>query len=109
MIIRDMHHGERHMLKDFLYDAIFVPDDRLPPDKSIIERPELQVYIENFGGRESDRCLVAEVNGEPVDAVWTRIMYDYVQKANYAVRMYVKLGFEIFSENDDEYIMLMKL
>ena len=28
-----------------------------------------------------------------------------VQKANYAVNMYRKLGFEVVSENDDEYIM----
>ena len=155
MIIREMHHGERHMLRDFLYDAIFVPDGMLPPDKSIIERPELQVYIEDFGCRESDKCLAAEVNGEIAGAVWTRIMHDYghidddtpslavsvkrnhrrqgigtalikemincirqsgytraslsVQKANYAVKMYMKLGFEIFSENDEEYIMLIKL
>ena len=29
-----------------------------------------------------------------------------VQKANYAVRMYKKVGFEIVGENDEEYIML---
>ncbi len=32
-----------------------------------------------------------------------------VQKANYAVRMYKKVGFEIFDENDEEYIMVCKL
>lgn len=30
-----------------------------------------------------------------------------VQKANYAVRMYKRLGFEIVDENDEEYIMLI--
>ena len=28
-----------------------------------------------------------------------------VQKANYAVRMYEKVGFKIIDENDEEYIM----
>ncbi|MBR0256577.1 MAG: GNAT family N-acetyltransferase [Synergistaceae bacterium] len=32
-----------------------------------------------------------------------------VQKANFAVNMYKKLGFEIFSENDEEYIMLIQI
>ena len=32
-----------------------------------------------------------------------------VQKANYAVRMYKKTGFEIVGENDEEYIMICKL
>ena len=32
-----------------------------------------------------------------------------VQKANYAVRMYQKVGFEIIDENDEEYIMISNL
>ena len=32
-----------------------------------------------------------------------------VQKMNYAVRMYKKVGFEIYDENDEEYIMICKL
>ena len=32
-----------------------------------------------------------------------------VQKANYAVKMYKKVGFEIIDENDEEYIMVYEL
>lgn len=32
-----------------------------------------------------------------------------VQKTNYAVRMYKKVGFEIIDENDEEYIMICNL
>ena len=32
-----------------------------------------------------------------------------VQKANYAVRMYEKVGFKIVDENDEEYIMVCEL
>ena len=32
-----------------------------------------------------------------------------VQKENYAARMYQKLGFEIIGENDEDYLMLLKL
>lgn len=33
----------------------------------------------------------------------------FVQKMNYAVHMYLKAGFEIVDENDEEYIMICKL
>ena len=32
-----------------------------------------------------------------------------VQKANYAVRMYEKVGFEVVDENDEEFIMVCNL
>ena len=32
-----------------------------------------------------------------------------VQKANYAVRMYQKVGFEVIGENEGEYIMVCRL
>ncbi len=44
---------------------------------SIIDSPELQVYISGFGTQPHDRALVAEVEGNVVGAVWTRVMNDY--------------------------------
>ncbi len=32
-----------------------------------------------------------------------------MQKANYAVKMYLNVGFEIVDENDEEYIMICRL
>ena len=32
-----------------------------------------------------------------------------VQKANYAVKMYKKVGFSVIDENDEEYIMVCEL
>ena len=32
-----------------------------------------------------------------------------VKKENYAVKLYKKLGFEIIDENDEDYLMLLKL
>ena len=75
--IRELRENETELLKDFLYEAIFVPDGEEPPDRGIVEQPELKVYTEDFGAREDDHCLVAELEGRPVGAVWTRIMNDY--------------------------------
>ena len=153
--IRSILEGEVSLLPDFLYEAIFVPEGMSAPPKSILNQPELQVYITDFGKKKDDIGLVAEVDQKVVGAVWVRIMNDYghvdndtpsfaislykdyrgfgigtnlmkemlrilkvrgykqaslaVQKANYAVRMYQKTGFEIIDENKEEYIMLCHL
>ena len=153
--IRELQGTEYPLLKEFLYEAIFVPEGMGPPPRSILDGPELQVYISGFGTQPDDRALCAEVNGTVVGAVWVRIMDDYghidgetpsfaislykeyrglgigtelmermlaileerkyrqaslaVQKANYAVKLYQKLGFEIVDERDTEYIMVKHL
>ena len=76
-LIRPAEPSEYKFLEDFLYQAIYIPEGVIPPERSIIKLPELQVYIEAFGERPGDECLVAEADGRVVGAVWTRIMNDY--------------------------------
>ena len=154
-LIRKLSIEESDLLKDFLYEAIFIPEGVEAPARDIVERPELRIYYDDFGSRPGDHCFAAETEGNVVGAVWTRIMNDYghvddetpsfaisllpdfrnkgigtrlmremlsllkecgykqaslaVQKANYAVRMYEKVGFETIDENEEEYIMVCKL
>lgn len=154
-IIREMEPSEYPILSDFLYEAIFQPDENNLAPRSIIERPELQVYIKDFGQLKDDYCLCAETDGKIVGAVWVRNIKGYgnvddttpefaislykeyrgmgigtalmrqmlaylkqagykraslsVQKANYALKMYLNTGFEIIDENDEEYIMVCEL
>ncbi len=75
--IREMSEEEYGLLDTFLYEAIFVPEGMSAPPKSIIYRPELQIYITDFGKENDDICLVAEVNKKVIGAVWVRIMDDY--------------------------------
>lgn len=77
MKIRKLKDDEIGLLKDFLYEAIFVPEGMEPPDKSIVNQPELALYYDGFGSGPADNCLVAETDGKVVGAVWTRIMDDY--------------------------------
>lgn len=153
--IRKIREDEYKLLEDFIYEAIFIPDGVEPPPKNIINQPDLQVYIKDFGKEKDDICFVAEADDKVVGAVWVRDMHDYghiadgvpsfaislykqyrnfgigtqlmitmldelkkrgyertslaVQKANYAVRMYKKVGFNIIDENDEEYIMVCGL
>lgn len=152
--IREIRENEYYILSEFLYEAIFIPVGMEKLPKAIIEQPELQVYIADFG-KSDDWCLVAEVKEKIVGAVWVRIMNDFghiddetpsfamslyeeyrnmgigtelmrdmleflknkgykqtslsVQKANYAVRMYQKAGFEVIDVNEEEYIMVCRL
>lgn len=154
-IIREIKECEYSLLDEFLYEAIFIPEGVEPPEKSIINLPELQVYVANFGKEKDDICFLADIKGEVVGAVWVRVMNDYghvedgvpsfaislykeyrgcgigtalmkrmlselkqrgnektslsVQKANYAVQMYLNVGFEIVDENEEEYIMICNL
>lgn len=75
--IRTISEGEGSLLQDFLYEAIFVPEGVPAPPKSIINQPELQVYIAGFGKKKDDIGLIAEVDKRAVGAVWVRIMNDY--------------------------------
>ena len=155
MLIRELKTDEAGILKDLLYEAIFIPEGVEPPERSIVELPELRMHYEDFGSGRADVCMVAEDGGRVVGAAWTRIMNDYghvddetpsfaislyreyrgqgigtrlmqgmlgllkskgfrraslaVQKANYAVRMYEKVGFRTVDENAEEYIMVCDL
>ena len=155
MLLRALREDEKELLKNFLYEAIFIPEGVEPPAREIIELPELKIYYEDFGSGRADYCIVAEDEGRVIGAAWTRIMYDYghvdddtpsfaislykeyrgqgigtklmqamldllhengykraslaVQKANYAVRMYEKVGFRTVNENEEEYIMVCRL
>lgn len=154
-IIRPIKKEEIYLLRDFLYEAIFIPEGIKPPAKEVVDLPELKVYIKGFGENKDDYCLIAETNGNIIGAVWCRIMNDYghvdnstpslsislykeyrnkgigkqlmiemimllrnkgykqislsVQKANYAVKMYLKLGFKTIKETEDEFVMVKNI
>ncbi len=76
-IIRNLRKSEICILKDFLYEAIFIPEGMKPLARDIVDKPELRVYTDDFGSRKGDNCLVADFGGKVVGAVWTRIMNDY--------------------------------
>lgn len=154
MTIRPITQAEYPLLENFLYYAIFLPPGAAPPPREIIFKPEIYIYIKDFGGRH-DCGLVAEKDGKIIGAAWTRIIPAYgriddetpelaisvlpehrgqgvgtklmahlfhllcwcgyyrtslsVQKANPAVRLYLRMGYKIIRENQDDYIMVKDL
>ena len=75
--IRELKLEEAKVLDTFLYEAIYIPQGVASPSKEIINKPELQIYVEEFGSKNGDLCFVAEVDSLIVGAVWVRIMNDY--------------------------------
>ena len=68
-VIRSLRKCETNLLKDFLYEAIFIPKGAEPPARDIIEKPELRVYTDDFGIRKGDNCLVADFGGKAIGAI----------------------------------------
>ncbi|MDR0847934.1 MAG: GNAT family N-acetyltransferase [Propionibacteriaceae bacterium] len=76
MSIRRIKPKDYPALSDFLYAAIWVPSDSELPPRSIIEKPELALYIDGFGGKD-DVGLVAKKDGKIVGAAWTRLIHGF--------------------------------
>ena len=76
-IIREINEEEIKLLDRFLYLAIDVHKEEVPPPFGIIYKPELQVYVKNLGKEDNDHILIAEADDKIVGAVWVRIMDDY--------------------------------
>lgn len=77
IMIREIRETEIPMLKDFLYEAVFIPPGAEAPPRAVVDTPELQVYVRDFGRQAADLGLVAEVDERVIGAVWARIMEDY--------------------------------
>ncbi|WP_010662042.1 GNAT family N-acetyltransferase [Marinilabilia salmonicolor] len=73
--IREIESSEIILLEKFLYDAIFISEGMAKPARSITRKPELAVYIKDFG-KSTDYCLVATKKGIPVGAAWSRIFQE---------------------------------
>ena len=150
-MIREIYPTEYECLKEFLYHAIYIPEGIAAPDRSIIEQPDLAVYISGFGKQEGDTAVVSVMDDKIIGCAWARIMNDYghleegmpsiaisvlpayrnqgvgtalltglfnrlqkqgyqavslsVQKANPAMHLYERLGFETVEDHREETIM----
>lgn len=73
--IREIKPSELDKLEDMLYEAIYQPDETNLISREVLEHPEIRAYIDNFGEKKDDYCLVADLNGKIIGAVWTRILW----------------------------------
>ena len=71
IVISEISQSEIYFLKEMLFEAIFVPEGLSNPEREIIEIPEINIYIKDFG-RKDDFCLVAKIEKELIGAIWIR-------------------------------------
>lgn len=154
-MIRDIKTNEIPLLTDFLYEAIFQPEDAPKAPRTVLHEPMIWAYVDRFGTRPGDFCRVAVVDGLIIGAAWSRLGCSYgktdestpelaislypeyrnkgigchllssllktlrengydsvslsVDKTNYAVRMYRKLGFETIADREHDLLMIKPL
>ena len=79
--VREIRESDYACLPEFLFQAIHVPEGVEPPQRSIINDPNIILYIKDFGTQQGDLGMVAkcEVTGQIIGAAWTRIIPAYGQ------------------------------
>lgn len=77
--VRHIRRDEWQLLEDFLYEAIYVPEDFEGeiPRSVIFDDPKCRAAFEGFGSLPDDRAIVAEASGEVVGACWVRTTDEY--------------------------------
>ena len=124
--IRKMRPDETELLREFLYQAIYLPEGVEPPPRSVLDLPQLRVYIDGFGTRAGDCCVVAESvlpehRGRGIGTCLLETLLVCLQEAGYpqvslsvqkdnpALHLYLRKGFAILDEQGTEFLMLRPL
>ena len=98
IIIREILPAEIHKLEDMLYEAIYQPDEYNLIPRSVLEVPEVNAYIKDFGKDLDDYCLVADFEGDIVGAVWVRIISEDVKGYGYVDKQTPEFAISLFKE-----------
>ncbi|MBN2214828.1 MAG: GNAT family N-acetyltransferase [Bacteroidales bacterium] len=92
---REIKKSDYQFLREILYDALFIPEGEKPPDKTVVDLPEISKYIDNWG-LSTDFGIIAHMNEQPVGAIWGRLFNKN------------KKGYGFVDENTPELTMAVK-
>ena len=81
-----------------LYEAIYQPDEDSLIPRSVIDIPEVNVYIKDFGKWKDDYCLVADSDGDIVGAVWVRIISGEIKGYGYVDNQTPEFAISLFKD-----------
>lgn len=112
-MIRPIKSEELILLTDFIYEAIYQKDAANLVPRTVIQEPSIWIYIDGFGSKKDDHCLVAEVDGYIVGAVWVRCIkaFGHVDDSipEFAISVYPQYrGKGIGTKLMKEMLMLLK-
>jgi ribosomal protein S18 acetylase RimI-like enzyme len=86
------------LLESLLYEAIFQPEGAEPLLHDIIKKSEIYNAVCDFGKKQGDFCLFAELNGKTVGGAWMRISDDEPTSYGYIDSETPELVIAVFKE-----------
>jgi ribosomal protein S18 acetylase RimI-like enzyme len=86
------------LLENLLYEAIFQPEGAEPLPRDIIKKPEIDSAIRDFGKKEGDFCIFAELDGKTVGGAWMRISDDATKSFGHIDSETPELVIAVFKE-----------
>jgi ribosomal protein S18 acetylase RimI-like enzyme len=86
--IRPITPADEPFLWEALYHAIYVTPGDAPPERDVVNRPELARYVRDWGdANDLGFVAVSEENQQPIGAAWIRLLtgdnrgYGYIDDA----------------------------
>jgi len=98
LAIRHFNKHDFPILQKLQYEAIFIPEGVETPPFEIIQQPEIEVYIRNFGEKQDDCCLLAEIDGKIIGGVWVRILSGEIKGFGYVDDETPEFAISLFKE-----------
>ena len=73
MLFRIAEPTDEPVLREMLYEAVFVPPGATPPPRSIVMEPELYRYVSDWGRPGDDGIIAVALGGAAIGAAWLRL------------------------------------
>lgn len=73
MLFRIVEPTDERILREMLYEAVFVPPGATPPPRAIVMEPELRRYVNGWGRPGDDGIIAIATDGEAIGAAWLRL------------------------------------
>ncbi|HEX8141289.1 MAG TPA: GNAT family N-acetyltransferase [Pyrinomonadaceae bacterium] len=96
--IRPLTQSDQPFLWEMLYQSLYVPEDRAPFERSILDHPDIARYVNDWG-RENDSGFVAlDENNRPIGAIWLRLLTGKDKGFGYVDDKTPELGMAVLAE-----------
>lgn len=74
--IRNLEKWDIPFLWDMVYASAFVPEGQKPFPREILNDPSVSKYVDGWGKQNGDIGLIAEIENQPIGAIWLRLFDD---------------------------------
>ena len=72
--IRPFKMGDMSFLWEMLYQSIYIPEGQRVPSRDILKEQNIEKYLKNWGSGHDHAWVAFDGEGNPVGAVWIRLL-----------------------------------